>query len=241
MLTHAQHLGQRRPDRELDQPGVHPQRQRALSRRHPLLPHLRVLGLHDGRACASARCRSSIRSTSPTPCSRRSAISGRPTFRRCRRCSSRCSTIRRSASTGSSACACSTAAARRARSKCMEEFERAHRPAAERRLRVVGDIAGDPLDAAARAAQAGHHRPAVPGHRHEDRRRRDRRARAAARRSRRTVRLRPAGDEGLLEQARRKRQRPAPRRQRARSGSIPATSRGSTRTATRRSSSARRT
>ena len=45
-----EHLGQRRADRELDQPGLHRQRPRTLSRGHPLLPHLRVLGLHDGRA-----------------------------------------------------------------------------------------------------------------------------------------------------------------------------------------------
>ncbi len=50
-----------------------------------------------------------------------------------------------------------------------------HRPAAERRLRPVGNVAGHALDAAARAPQDGHHRPAVPRHRHEDRRRRNRR------------------------------------------------------------------
>ena len=48
----------------------------------------------------------------------------------------------------------------------------------------------------------GTHRPAAARHRHEDRRRRDRHARDAARRGRRAVHLRSAGDEGLLEQAR---------------------------------------
>ncbi len=46
---------------------------------------------------------------------------------------------------------------------------------------------------------------AVSRHRHEDRRHRDRHPRDAARRGRRAVHLRAAGDEGLLEQARRSR------------------------------------
>ena len=63
----------------------------------------------------------------------------------------------------------------------IDEFERTHRPAAERGLRAVGNLAGHALDAAARRAQAGHDRPADARHRHQDRRRRDRHARAAAR------------------------------------------------------------
>ena len=85
-----EHLGQRRADRELDQPGLHPRRQRALPGRHPLLPHLRVLGLHDGRAAGRRAADHPSEVRAGRGARRRSATSGRPTFRRCRRCSSRC-------------------------------------------------------------------------------------------------------------------------------------------------------
>ena len=108
----------------------------------------------------------------------------------------------------------------------IEEFERADRPAAERRLRPVGNLAGHALDAAARAAQAGHDRPAVPRHRHQDRRRRDRRR--ASCRSARPASCASAGPQvmkGYWNQPDESARVLRTRRRRPRSGSTPATSR----------------
>ena len=87
----------------------------------------------------------------------------------------------------------------------------------------------------------GTHRVPCSGYGHQDRGRRNRHARAPHRRGRRTVHLRTAGDEGLLEPPRRKRAACCARMPTVESGSTPATSRGWTRTATPRSCSARRT
>ncbi len=83
------------------------------------------------------------------------------------------------------------------------------RPPAERGLRAVRDLAGHALHAAARPAQAGHDRPAVPGTDMKS---------STSRPATRELPLGeagelcicgPAGDEGLLEQARRERVRAA--------------------------------
>ena len=71
----------------------------------------------------------------------------------------------------------------------IEQFERTFGRTAQRRLRAVGSLAGDPHDAAARRPQDRHDRPAAARHRHEDRRSRDGDARAADRRGRRAVHL----------------------------------------------------
>ena len=123
----------------------------------------------------------------------------------------------------------------------IDQFERTFGRTAERRLRAVGSLAGHAHDAAARRPQARHDRPAAARHRHEDRRSRDRDARAAGRRGRRAVHLRSAGDEGLLESAGRIGRRRCARTQTAGPGCTPATSPRWTRTASRQSSSARRT
>ena len=89
--------------------------------------------------------------------------------------------------------------------------------------------------------QAGHDRPAAARHRHEDRRSRVGDARAADRRGRRALHRRAAGDEGLLEPSRRDRVRPAHARRRPHLVPHRRHRASSTRTASRRSSSARRT
>ena len=77
------------------------------------------------------------------------------------------------------------------------------RPDAERGLRAVGNVAGHAFDAAPRPEETGHDRRALAGHRHVDRRSRNRHARAAARRGRRALHRGPAGHARLLAAARR--------------------------------------
>ncbi len=95
----------------------------------------------------------------------------------------------------------------------MEEFERRIGRPLNEGVRAVGDLAGHALHAAARLAKDGLHRTAIPRHGHEDCGRRDRQARAADRGGGRAVHRGAAGDERLLEQARRQRLR-APTRSR---------------------------
>ena len=118
MLTHAQHLRQRRPDRERGRPRRTPARTRALpASSFPTSTSTRsrsamMMGLWVGALqviCPEVRRRAGAGGDPRLPAD---LLPGA-----CRRSSCRCSTIRRCTSSASKTSARSTAAARRARSK----------------------------------------------------------------------------------------------------------------------------
>ena len=114
-----EHLRERRPDRELDQSGVRPRR--GDERYLVVIPYFHIYAftvVHDDRAAGSARCRSSIPKYDAGAGARRDPrLPADLLPRRADRLRLAARTIRGRASSASSRCALSTAAARRARSK----------------------------------------------------------------------------------------------------------------------------